>query len=139
VLRAVRARSRLVLAAHPSKPHADAFWLVGGRVADWGPLPAAAELAERTRAALAQSPLPGPGALVPAEEVDEVRLVAAWLARHPETAALDLDPVPGEDELAAFAAATELRPGEPAASRRPSRSRSRVRRPAGRARARLPR
>ena len=131
VLRAVHARSRLVLAVHPSKPYADAFWIVGGRVADWGALPGAGELAERTRAARAQSPLPGPGALVPADEVDEVRLVSAWLARHPETPALDLDPLPEKPELAAFVAAAGLRPGAPAASRPPSRWRARARRPAG--------
>ena len=36
VLRAVHADPRLVLAPHPSKSRFDAFWIVGGRVADWG-------------------------------------------------------------------------------------------------------
>ena len=37
-LRAAHAGSRLVLAPHPSDPErADAFWIVGGRVVDWGP------------------------------------------------------------------------------------------------------
>src|SRR3954454_3309632 len=39
VLRATHSCSRLVLARHPVKPRLDAFWLVGGRVRDWGPLP----------------------------------------------------------------------------------------------------
>ena len=40
VLRAAHAGARLVLAPHPEAPErADAFWIVGGRIADWGPLP----------------------------------------------------------------------------------------------------
>ena len=39
-LRAAHAGARLVLAPHPSDPaRADAFWIVGGRVVDWGPTP----------------------------------------------------------------------------------------------------
>src|SRR3954452_16225456 len=38
-LEAMHARPRLVLAQHPSKPLWDAFWIVAGRVADWGPVP----------------------------------------------------------------------------------------------------
>jgi DNA polymerase-3 subunit epsilon len=80
VLRAVHADPRLVLAAHPSKARFDAFWIVGGRVADWGPLPAPGEIQRRTKAALSRS---NPcGSSVPAEEVDEVRIVSAWLAEH---------------------------------------------------------
>ena len=41
VLRAAHAGSRLVLAPHPAEPgRADVFWIVAGRIADWGPLPA---------------------------------------------------------------------------------------------------
>ena len=40
VLRAIHAGSRLVLAAHPTDAaRRDAFWIVGGRVVDWGALP----------------------------------------------------------------------------------------------------
>ena len=95
VLRAVHALPRLVLAPHPSAARWDALWLVEGRVVDWGALPGLEELARRTRAAVAQPPLPGPGTVLAPEEVDEVRIVAAWLARHPETPALALDPLPG--------------------------------------------
>ena len=54
VLRAAHAGARLVLAAHPSDAgRCDAFWIVGGRVVDWGALPTAAdELAARTDEAL---------------------------------------------------------------------------------------
>ena len=40
VLRATHAAPRLVLARHPVKERFDAFWLVRGRLVDWGPLPA---------------------------------------------------------------------------------------------------
>ena len=67
-LRAAHAGARLVLAPHPSDPErADAFWIVAGRIADWGPLPDGEELAARTRAALAT--VPG-GAWLPADELD---------------------------------------------------------------------
>jgi DNA polymerase-3 subunit epsilon len=104
VLRAVHARPRLVLAPHPSAARWDALWLVGGRVLDWGALPALDELVRRTRCAVAQAPLPGPAAALAPEEVDEVRIVAAWLARHPATPTLELDPLPGRGALAAFLA-----------------------------------
>ena len=40
VMRAIHAGSRLVLAAHPTDAaRRDAFWIVGGRVVDWGALP----------------------------------------------------------------------------------------------------
>jgi DNA polymerase-3 subunit epsilon len=58
VLRATHAGSRLVLAPHPTTPERrDAFWIVGGRVADWGPLPAdPEEVAARTDVALRTAP-----------------------------------------------------------------------------------
>ena len=72
MLRATHDRPRLVLAAHPVKERFDAFWIVEGRVVDWGPLPGAEELRERTAAAVAPAP-PAPGP-VPPDEVDEVRI-----------------------------------------------------------------
>ena len=53
---ATHAEPRLVLAKHPVKERFDAFWIVQGRLVDWGPLPGPAELAERTEAALSRSP-----------------------------------------------------------------------------------
>src|SRR3954470_5751731 len=73
VLRATHTGPRLVLARHPVKDRFDAFWIVDGRVADWGPVPGAGELAERTGQALRRiRSRPGP---VPVDEVDEVRIV----------------------------------------------------------------
>ena len=64
VLRATHACSRLVLARHPSKRRFDAFWIVGGRVRDWGPLPEVrgADGAHRGRAGGAAAPAVGRGA-----------------------------------------------------------------------------
>jgi DNA polymerase III subunit epsilon len=84
-LAATHSRSRLVLARHPIKRAWDAFWVVRGRVTDWGELTSDEQLAGRTRAALARSPAP----TVPADEVDEVRIVHSWLASH-ETPELEL-------------------------------------------------
>jgi DNA polymerase-3 subunit epsilon len=100
VLRAVHADPRLVLASHPAKRRFDVFWLVGGRVVDWGPLPLPGELLDRTAAALGASAPRGPA--VPAEEVDEVRIVSAWLAEHePPQLSLAEGP-PSADRLRRF-------------------------------------
>jgi DNA polymerase III subunit epsilon len=110
VLEATHARPRLVLAPHPLGSSFDAFWVVGGRVVDWGPAGDAAELERRTVVALARGgPLgPGVGTHLPPDEVDEMRIVAAYLASHPDTPQLVLDPVPGTAELAALAALVAL-------------------------------
>ena len=73
---------RLVTAEHPTeRKRRDGFWIVGGRVADWGPLPTRkAELRKRARAAL--SAAPDPHAPMAARDVDEVRIVSAWIAEH---------------------------------------------------------
>ena len=49
VLRATHAAPRLALARHPVKERWDAFWLVRGRLVDWGALPSHSELLERTQ------------------------------------------------------------------------------------------
>jgi DNA polymerase-3 subunit epsilon len=107
VLRATHAAPRLVLARHPLKERFDAFWIVQGRLVDWGPLPGPSELVERTEAALARQ---SGRALVPVDEVDEVRIVAGWIAEH-EPGELALDPPPGADELTRFAGAAPAAPG----------------------------
>jgi DNA polymerase-3 subunit epsilon len=99
MLRAVHDRPRLVLAVHPVKERFDVFWIVQGRVADWGPLPAFEELRERTEAALAG--LRPRQAAVRPDEVDEVRIVAAWLAEH-EPWELSLEPAPTPKALLRF-------------------------------------
>ncbi|HWF73337.1 MAG TPA: GIY-YIG nuclease family protein [Solirubrobacteraceae bacterium] len=124
VLQATHAQPRLVLAGHPTEARFDAFWLVGGRVADWGAVTredrrvdrggvdlggldrdALDALAARTDAALSRlGGHRGVGTHVPPDEVDEVRIVGNWLASHPETPMLVLDPAPDRRALAEFVA-----------------------------------
>jgi DNA polymerase III subunit epsilon len=99
VLRATHSEPRLVLARHPVKDRFDAFWLVRGRLVDWGPLPSHTELAERTAAALARPP---GRTVVPVDEVDEVRIVAGWIADN-EPPELALEPAPSAPALMRFA------------------------------------
>jgi hypothetical protein len=77
----VHARPRVVLAPHPTEDREDAFWIVDGRVVDWGPRPSEGEMQARSLRALARR-RPAEHAPVPPDEVDEVRIVAAWLAEH---------------------------------------------------------
>jgi hypothetical protein len=111
MLRATHSAPRLVLAQHPVKERFDAFWIVQGRLVDWGPLPGPTELAERTEAALSRRP---GRAVIPADEIDEIRIVASWVAEH-EPPALTLDPAPAAEELARFA--DEAAPGSTAQAR----------------------
>jgi DNA polymerase-3 subunit epsilon len=99
MLRATHSEPRLVLARHPVKERFDAFWIVQGRLVDWGPLPGPTELAERTEAALSRQP---GRAVIPAGEIDEIRIVASWVAEN-EPPALGLDPAPSAETLQAFA------------------------------------
>src|SRR5215217_3800202 len=91
-LRAAHAGTRLVYAPHPSDAErADAFWIAGGRVVDWGPKPADAdEIEARSRVALRSAPQPGLGGWLPAEELAEARLVGLWLASHDEARVVEL-------------------------------------------------
>jgi DNA polymerase-3 subunit epsilon len=106
IAQATHVRPRLVIAAHPDGDGGDAFWLVGGRLVDWGPVPPASELAARTERALRHAVRRGDtGAHVPPEEIDEVRILGGYLLSHPGTAQLELDPPPAPAVLAGFAAA----------------------------------
>jgi DNA polymerase III subunit epsilon len=98
-LAATHARPQLVLAPHPRAPRFDAFWLVGGRVADWGPLDEAGDLHGRTLAALACA-----GAELRRDAIGEARIAQTWLAAH-AAPAFALEPVPTEGAIAAFVAA----------------------------------
>lgn len=79
LLEATHAQTRLVLARHPVKERWDAFWIVAGRVADWGALPEPDELERRTDAALSRRPS---RPTIPPDEVDEIRIVHSWIASH---------------------------------------------------------
>jgi DNA polymerase III subunit epsilon len=111
VLQATHAAPRLVVARHPVKERHDAFWLVRGRLVDWGPLPGHSEVVQRTEAALARPP---GRTVVPADEVDEVRIVASWVADH-ELAELALEPAPPTEALLGFVEAATGRGGPVAA------------------------
>ena len=97
-LRAAHAHPRLVLAGEKGVDGVDAFWLVGGRVVDWGPVTSVDEVVARTDAALRQRAEP----YVPPDEVHELRIVATWLDAH-AVDALDLEPRPSRAELEGFA------------------------------------
>jgi hypothetical protein len=103
VLEATHARPRLVLVPHPRAPCLDAFWLVGGRLVDWGPVPGGDELARRTARALGHAER-GTGTFLPSEEIDEVRIVSTWLAGRDDLPSLDLASAPDSAALEAFVA-----------------------------------
>ncbi len=81
MLRAVHADPRLVLARHPVKERHDMLLVVDGRVADWGPLPGDLEELARRSASALTNVRGGRGSVRP-DEVDEVRIVSAWVAEH---------------------------------------------------------
>jgi DNA polymerase III subunit epsilon len=102
-LEATHVRARLILAAHPvDAERRDAFWLVGGRLVDWGPIPddpAALEI--RNQRALARGGRVGElGAHVPPGEIDELRIIANYLAAHPDMPQLVLEASAGEGRRA---------------------------------------
>jgi DNA polymerase-3 subunit epsilon len=116
-LEATHARPRLVLAAHPvDRNRRDAFWLVGGRLVDWGPLPPlppspeqTAALEERPQITLRRGDRAGElGAHVPPDEIDELRIVANYLAAHPETHQIVLERSATDDPFAPQATAARV-------------------------------
>jgi DNA polymerase-3 subunit epsilon len=111
VLEATHARPRLVLAPHPTDEQAfDALWLAAGRLVDWGPMSGDVdELYPRTVAAASRHIRPGElGVHVPPDEVDEVRIIASYLASHPDTPQLVLEPAPSREALARFVAQASI-------------------------------
>jgi DNA polymerase-3 subunit epsilon len=103
-LAATHARPRLVRAPHPRDPaRGDLFWLIDGRVVDFGAV-TDGDVVERTQEALRRWDPRRPATHVPADEVDEVRIVAAWIAANAPPQ-LALDPTPGEARLRAFVGA----------------------------------
>jgi DNA polymerase-3 subunit epsilon len=102
VLAATHARPRLVLAEHPRGGSWDAFWLVGGRIADWGPLGGAEDAVRRTGAALRAGDGTGHSTWLAPQDVEDMRTVSTWLASHPGTPELPLSPAPSAAKLGAF-------------------------------------
>jgi DNA polymerase III subunit epsilon len=96
-LRAAHAHPRLVLAGEDGVEGADGFWLVGGRVVDWGPVGSIDELVARTEAALRSRAEP----YVPPDEVHELRIVSTWLDAH-DVDTLELEPPPSTGALKGF-------------------------------------
>jgi DNA polymerase III subunit epsilon len=109
-LAATHARPRLVLAPHPRAARFDAFWLAGGRVADWAPLEEAGDVHDRTLAALVRA-----GGELRADAVAEARIAQTWLAAH-DAPALALEPPPSRAAVAAFLAAQAVENGSSATS-----------------------
>ena len=76
---------------------------------DWGRLPTdPGELAQRTASALHTAPRRELGGWLPADEIDEARIVGAWTAAHAPPA-LELEDAPGEQALARFVRAVTRR------------------------------
>jgi DNA polymerase-3 subunit epsilon len=83
VLRAAHSGARMVVARHPEDlSRGDVLWIAGGRIVDSGTLPLA-DASVRCEAAQRRAPREGDlGGWLPAEEVDEIRLVSSYLASH---------------------------------------------------------
>ena len=98
---AMHARPRLVLAEHPDGERADAVFLVGGRVVDWGEARGAEDLLVRAQRALALAPRPTEVPSLTAEEAAATRIATSWIARE-EPRELALLPAPDAARVARF-------------------------------------
>jgi DNA polymerase III subunit epsilon len=106
VLESTHARPLLVLARHPSTTTLEGFWLAGGRLVDSAVIADGEDLAARSAAAAERGGRAGElGAHVPPGEIAPVRILQTWLASHPDTATLPLEPMPDAGTIAEFAAA----------------------------------
>lgn len=103
VLRAIHTGARLVLAPHPSAAgRADAIWVAGGRVVDWGAVNDGSSLVDRSARAFRAAPPPGRlGGWLSADAVAEARLVGAWVALN-SPPSLELGPRVGAEQLDRF-------------------------------------
>jgi DNA polymerase III subunit epsilon len=108
VLAATHAQPRLVLAEHPRGGAWDAFWLVGGRVADWGPLTGHEDVARRTTEALRAGDGTGRATWLAPQDAEDMRTVSTWLAAHPVSPELALAPAPDGAALRAFVGERQL-------------------------------
>jgi DNA polymerase-3 subunit epsilon len=111
VLESTHARPMMVLARHPSRPALEGFWLAGGRLVDSGAVADSEDLAARCAAAVGRGGRAGDvGAHVPPAEIAPIRILQTWLQSHPDTTRVWLDPMPGQAELSALAAAAREAP-----------------------------
>ena len=92
-LEATHLRAKLILASHPiDASRKDAFWLVGGRLVDWGPTPEDNDdLERRTALAMRRGGRVELGAHIPPDEIDELRILATYLDSHPDIPQLMLE------------------------------------------------
>jgi len=92
-LEATHLRAKLILASHPiDASRKDAFWLVGGRLVDWGPTPEDNDdLERRTALAMRRGGRVELGAHIPPDEIDELRIIATYLDSHPDIPQLTLE------------------------------------------------
>ena len=112
VLESTHARPLLVLARHPSRPALEGFWLAGGRLVDSGVIADGEDLAARCAAAARRGGRAGElGAHVPPGEIAPIRILQTWLASHPDTPTLTLEPLPDAAAIAEFAAAARAGAG----------------------------
>jgi DNA polymerase-3 subunit epsilon len=107
VLAATHARPRLILAEHPRGGRFDAFWLVAGRVVDWGPPAGVDDVALRTASALRAGDGTGFATHLTPDEAADHHVVATWLAAN-ETPGLDLTGGADRAELERFLARAGL-------------------------------
>ncbi len=98
---ALHAHPRLVLAEHPDGRRADAVFLVGGRVVEWGEVHGADELGVRTQRALSCLPRPTEVPSLTAQEAAAARIATGWIARE-EPRELALRPAPDAARVARF-------------------------------------
>ena len=93
-------------------PRFDALWLAGGRLVDFGEVPDGRSMSSNAApaSALARAGRNGElGAHVPPDEIDELRIIAAYLESHPELPQLPLTMPPSAASLAAFVAGRRAR------------------------------
>ena len=107
MLESTHARPLMVLARHPSRPRLDGFWLVGGRLVDWGEIAPGEDLAARCEAAACRGGRAGElGAHVPPAEIAPTRILQTWLQSHPDTPRVSLEPMPDARALSELECAT---------------------------------
>ncbi len=99
---ATHSRPRLAVVSHPRATGHDGFWIVAGRISDWGPLDDLDDARARTETALRGAGDRRAPWLTP-DDVAETRIATTWLAAN-DADVLDLDDDRWRSRLAEFAA-----------------------------------